>query len=109
MADNLGAKHLISMDSSPQPNSIAPELHSAWRFSLIQQFAIILTVVAMNDRTRIYAAVIALGVFWAGVGFIVFLRRSKPILLDLLFVRWSFPLIWLAALLTLVRLFAARV
>jgi hypothetical protein len=97
------------MENSPQPNSIAPELRSAWRFSLIQQFAIILTVVAMNDRTRIYAAVIALAVFWAGVGFIVFLRRSKPILLDLLFVRWSFPFIWLTALLGLVRLLAARV
>ena len=91
------------MDNAPEPNSIAPELRSAWRFSLIQQFAIILTVVAMNSRTRIYAAVVALAVFWAGVGFIIFLRRSKPILIDLLFVRWSFPLLWLAALLTLVR------
>jgi len=96
------------MDDTPQPNSIAPELRSAWRFSLIQQFAIILTVVAMNDRTRICAATIALAVFWAGVGFIIFLRRSKPILIDLLFVRWSFPLIWLAALLTLVRFMSAR-
>jgi hypothetical protein len=95
------------VQDQPQQNSIAPELRSAWRFSLIQQFAIILTVLAMNDRTRIYAAVIALAVFWAGVGFIVFLRRSKPILIDLLFVRWSFPLIWLAALLTLVRLAGA--
>jgi len=94
------------MENVP-PNNICPELRSAWRFSLIQQFAIILTVIAMNDRTRIYAAVIALAVFWAGVGFIVFLRRSKPILIDLLFVRWSFPLIWLVALLTLVRLAGA--
>ena len=95
------------MENVPPPNNISPELRSAWRFSLIQQFAIILTVIAMNDRTRIYAAVIGLAVFWAGVGFIVFLRRSKPILIDLLFVRWSFPLIWLVALLTLVRLAGA--
>jgi hypothetical protein len=91
------------MENPPQPGSIAPELRSAWRFSLVQQFAIGLTVIAMNDRTRIYAAVIALALFWAGVGFIVFLRRSKPILIDLLFVRWSFPLIWLVALMALVR------
>jgi hypothetical protein len=96
------------MENTPQTNNIAPELRSAWRFSLFQQFAIILTVVAMNDRTRIYAAVIALAVFWAGVGFIIFLRRSKPILIDLLFVRWSFPLMWLVTLLTLVRLVSAR-
>lgn len=95
------------MDNSPDPNSIAPELRSAWRFSLIQQVAIILTVVAMNDRTRIYAAVIALAIFWAAVGFIIFLRRSKPIFIDLLFVRWSFPLLWLAALVALVRLAGA--
>jgi hypothetical protein len=95
------------MDNPQQSDSIAPELRSAWRFSLVQQFAIGLTVIAMNDRTRIYAAVIALAVFWAGVGFIIFLRRAKPILIDLLFVRWSFPLIWLVALLVLVRLFSA--
>lgn len=96
------------MDEQTPSNAIAPELRSAWRFSLVQQFAIGLTVVAMNDRTRIYAAVIALAVYWAGVGFIVFLRRSKPILIDLLFVRWSFPLIWLVALLALARFVSAR-
>ena len=90
------------------PNNIAPELRSAWRFSLVQQAAIGLTVVAMNDRVRIYAALIALVVFWAGVGFIVFLRRAKPILIDLLFVRWSFPLIWLVALVVLVKFVGAR-
>ena len=91
------------MDDAPQPNQISPEIRSAWRFSLVQQAAIGLTVVAMNDRTRIYAAIIALVLFWAGVGFIVFLRRTKPILIDLLFVRWSFPLIWLIALVVLVK------
>ena len=97
------------MENAPQPNSVSPELRSAWRFSLIQQAAIGLTVVAMNDRVRIYAAVVALALFWAGVGLIVFLRRTKPILIDLLFVRWSFPLIWLAGLLVLTRVFAAGV
>ena len=94
---------------NPPPNNIAPELRSACRFSAIQQAAIVLTVVAMSDRVRIYAALIALAVFWAGVGFIVFLRRSKPILIDLLFVRWSFPLIWLCALLALAQIGKVRV
>jgi hypothetical protein len=97
------------MENSPPPNNISPELRGAWRFSLIQQTAIVLTVLAINDRARIYAALIALALFWAGVGFIVFLRRSKPILIDLLFVRWSFPLLWLIALLTLVQIGKARV
>ena len=91
------------------PNNIAPELRGACRFSAIQQAAIVLTVVAMSDRVRIYAAIIALAVFWAGVGFIVFLRRAKPILVDLLFVRWSFPLLWLIALLALVQIAKVRV
>ena len=97
------------MENEPKPNEISPELRSAWRFSAIQQAAIVLTVAAMNDRPRIYAAVIALAIFWAGVGFIVFLRRSKPILIDLLFVRWSFPLIWLAVLVALIQFTKARV
>src|SRR5881275_2049337 len=96
------------MENSPQSNKIAPELRRAWRFSLIQQAAIAVTVVAMNDRTRIFAAIIALAIFWAGVGFIVFLRRSKPILIDLLFVRWSFPILWLIALLALVQVAKLR-
>jgi hypothetical protein len=97
------------MENTPQQNGIAPELRSAWRFSLVQQAAIVLTVLAMNDRTRILASIIGLAVFWGGIGFIVFLRRSKPILIDLLFVRWSFPLIWLIALLALVQIGKMRV
>jgi hypothetical protein len=97
------------MENSPQQTGISPELRSAWRFSLIQQAAIVLTVLAMSDRTRILAAIIGLALFWAGVGFIVFLRRSKPILIDLLFVRWSFPLLWLIALVALVRIAKMRV
>src|SRR5262245_38803183 len=61
-----------NMESEPT-GGIAPELRAAWRFSAIQQAAIVFTVVAMSDRTRIHAALIALAVFWAGVGFIVFL------------------------------------
>lgn len=57
----------------------------------------------MNDRTRIYAMLIALAVYWAGSAFILFLRRSKPILIDLLFLRWSYPLIWLAVLIILIK------
>jgi hypothetical protein len=91
------------MENPQPPNEIAPELRGAWRFSLIQQAAIVLTVLAMNDLVRIAAAAIALAVFWSGVGFIVFLRRAKPIAIDLLFVRWSFPLLWLIALLSLVQ------
>lgn len=94
----------MDSDSSNPNGAIAPELRSAWKFSAIQQAAIALTVIAMNDRTRIYAALIAFAIFWAGVGFIVFLRRSKPILIDLLFVRWSYPLLWLAVLVVLTRL-----
>jgi hypothetical protein len=97
------------MDDAPPPNQISPELRSAWRFSFVQQAAIGLTVAAMNDRTRIYAAVIALVLFWAVVGFIVFLRRAKPIALDLIFVRWSFPLIWLVALVILAKVVKANV
>jgi hypothetical protein len=97
------------MENSPQSNNVAPELRSAWRFSLVQQAAILLTVFAMNDRVRIYAAFLALAIFWAGVGFIVFLRRSKPILIDLLFVRWSYPLIWLVVLVLMVQFGKARV
>jgi hypothetical protein len=51
----------------------------------------------------------AMALFWAGVGLIVFLRRAKPILIDLLFVRWSFPLLWLGALIVLVQFAKARV
>src|SRR4051812_19188372 len=94
---------------APQPTSIAPELRSAWRFSIIQQVAIYFTVFMMSERLRIYAAVIAHAIYWAGVGFIIFLRHSKPILLDLLFVRWSFPLLWLAALVILTQIAKTRV
>jgi hypothetical protein len=86
------------------PSTIAPELRAAWRFSIIQQVAIYFTVFIMNDRQRIFAAILAHVVYWAGVAFIIFLRRSKPILLDLLFARWSFPLLWLLALIILMRL-----
>jgi hypothetical protein len=97
------------MENSPQSNNVAPELRSAWRFSLVQQAAIFLTVFAMNDRVRIYAAFIAFAIFWAGVSFIVFLRRSRPILIDLLFARWSYPLIWLVVLVLMVQFGKARV
>jgi hypothetical protein len=90
------------------PSTIAPELRAAWRFSIIQQVAIYFTVFMMNDRQRIFAAVLAHVIYWAGIGFIIFLRRSKPILLDLLFARWSFPLLWLAALVILVQINKAR-
>jgi hypothetical protein len=96
-------------ENMPNPKTISPELRGAWRFSLIQQAAIVLTVLAMNDWVRIGAAAIALAVFWSGVGFIIFLRRAKPILIDLLFVRWSFPLLWLIALLILTHFGKARV
>jgi hypothetical protein len=95
------------MDEQPIKR-IAPELRSAWRFSLFQQFAIVLTVIALDKRLHLYAAGIALAIYWAGVGFIVFLRRAKPILIDLLFVRWSFPLIWLVALLAILQITKAR-
>lgn len=98
------ANNLDSQPPTPEPSGIAPEIPAAWKFSAIQQAAILFTVVAMNDRTRIYAMLIALAVYWAGAGFIVFLRRSKPILLDLLFLRWSYPLIWLAVLVILTRM-----
>lgn len=83
---------------------VAPELRSAWNFSIFQQAAIVLTVMVMRDGLRIRAAILAALIYWAGVGFIVFLRRSKPILIDLLFVRWSFPLLWLAILIILTQL-----
>src|SRR5262245_61661014 len=95
-------RHLVDfgafcgMEQPQSPQGIAPELRSAWRFSLIQQVAIFLTVFAMQDNPlRLRAAAFAAVLFWAVVGFIVFLRRSKPILIDLLFVRWAFPLLWL--------------
>ena len=91
------------------PSTIAPELRAAWRFSIVQQAAIYFTVFMMNDRTRIYAAVIAHVIYWAGIGFIIFLRRSKPILIDLLFARWSYPLLWLAALVVLTQFAKTRV
>ena len=98
------------MDETPEPpNKIAPELRSAWRFSIVQQAAIYFTVFLMSDRVMIYSAVIAHALYWAGVGFIVFLRRSKPILLDLLFVRWSFPLLWLLTLVVLTQIAKASV
>jgi hypothetical protein len=96
-------------ENTPDPNAISPELRRAWRFSLFQQFAIVLTVIALDKRVHVLAAAIALVVFWAGLGFIIFLRRSKPILIDLLFVRWSFPLIWLVALLAILQITKARV
>lgn len=95
------------MDEDPPdpPSTIAPELRAAWRFSIIQQAAIYFTVFLMStDRLRIYAAVIAHVLYWAGIAFIIFLRRSNPILLDLLFARWSYPLLWLAALVILIQL-----
>jgi hypothetical protein len=99
----------LEQQPADPPSTIAPELRAAWRFSIIQQVAIYFTVFMMNDRSRIYAAVIAHIIYWAGIGFIIFLRRSKPILLDLLFARWSFPLLWLAALVVLVQIAKARV
>jgi hypothetical protein len=96
------------MENAPQPKNISPELRSAWRFSLIQQFAIVVTVLGLNKRDFVYAGVIALAVYWAGVGFIIFLRRAKPIFIDLLFVRWSFPLIWLAVLVVILQITRAR-
>ena len=101
MANNLDPER---SDPPDPPSTIAPELRAAWRFSIIQQVAIYATVFMMNDRARIFAAVIAHVIYWAGIGFIIFLRRSKPILLDLLFARWSFPLLWLIALIILSRI-----
>ena len=101
MANNLEPEPI---DPPDPPSTIAPELRAAWRFSIIQQVAIYATVFMMNDRSRIFAAVIAHIIYWAGIGFIIFLRRSKPILIDLLFARWSFPLLWLAVLIILTRL-----
>ena len=89
------------MNQSSQ--DIAPELRAGWRFSLIQQVAIVLTAFALNNNDVRLAAVIAAAVYWSVAGFIVFLRRAKPILIDLLFVRWSFPLIWLAAFILLAK------
>lgn len=91
------------------PSTIAPELRAAWRFSIIQQVAIYATVFMMNDRVRIIAAILAHVIYWAGIAFIIFLRRSKPILIDLLFARWSFPLLWLVALIILVQAAKLRV
>lgn len=94
--------HAETPDPPDPPSTIAPELRAAWRFSIVQQCVIYVAVffIAINIHF-LYAAVFAHIVYWAGIGFIIFLRRSKPILIDLLFARWSFPLLWLAALIIL--------
>ena len=101
MADNL----------EPKPVSgIAPELRGACTFSCVQQAAIVLTCAFLGDGgLRLRAAGIAAVVFWAAFMFIVFLRGSKPIKLDLAFVRWSYPLLWLATLILSAFLAKSRV
>ena len=92
-------------DPPDPPSTIAPELRSAWRFSIIQQVLVYVGVFYLaRDNRFIYAAVIAHVIYWAGLGFIIFLRRSKPLHLDLLFARWSFPLLWLIIMLILMRI-----
>ncbi len=92
-------------DSKKEGAEVSPELRSAWRFSIIQQAAIFLTVGMMNDSgVRLRAAAGAAAVYWAVVWFIYFLRRAKPIFLDLVFARWSYPLLWLAFVVILMRI-----
>ena len=79
-------------------NKISPELRSAIGFSAVQQVAIVLTCAFLQDGgLRLRASLLALGAFWAMTMFIIFLRGSKPIKIDFIFVRWSYPLIWLTA------------
>ena len=89
---------------------IAPELRGACTFSCVQQAAIVLTCVFLKDGgLRLRAALIAVAGFWAMFAFSVFLRGAKPIKLDLFFVRWSYPLIWLGALILSAWLARGRV
>jgi hypothetical protein len=97
-------------DTPDPPSTIAPELRAAWRFSILQQVIIYAGVFFLTRDVRfIYAAVIAHAVYWAGIAFIIFLRRSKPILLDLLFARWGYPLLWLLTMVILLQITKAHV
>src|SRR5829696_6743595 len=100
----------MDKDTPDPPSTIAPELRAAWRFSIVQQVIIYVGVFFLARDVRfIYTAVTAHAIYWAGIAFIIFLRRSKPILLDLLFARWAFPVLWLAAMVILLQVTKARI
>lgn len=98
------------MEQQGPTNRIGPELRSAAIFSSVQQAAIVITCAFLKDGgVRLRASLIGLAVFWAMFAFIVFLRGSKPIKVDTLFVRWSYPLIWLLAVILTTWLAKLRV
>src|SRR5688500_9811246 len=100
----------MNEDTPDPPSTIAPELRAAWRFSIVQHLILYVACIFMaRDFRFMYAASTAHVIYWAGIAFIIFLRRSKPLLLDLLFARWGYPLLWLVTMVILLQITKARV
>ena len=80
-------------------SKIAPELRKARNDGLVVMvIVLILSLFIMDTGKSLILSGISAAAYWAILMFIIFLRGEKPILLDLLFARFGFLVLLLAAL-----------
>lgn len=89
----------------PSAGKLSPELRKALPVSLLFQGLILLfSAFVLDFHQLLLITVIAIAVFWAWFGFLVFLRGEKPLAMDIYAVKWGFPAIWLAVVFILIML-----
>jgi hypothetical protein len=89
----------MTIDRKPTTFPISPQYRPAIWIALAIQIPLTLLLSLMLDGGRVAkiggAALIA---FWIGTTLIILRRPKNPRPLDLLFIRWSYPLLLLAAM-----------
>jgi hypothetical protein len=81
------------------PSKIAPALSRALALSLIlQALALLVSGLILESGLMIQITIVTEIVFWSWFMYLVFLRGQNPTHLDIIFVRWGYPAIWVATL-----------
>jgi hypothetical protein len=89
MADDMDAK---------SGYRVAPEIRQSLPVAiLLQVLLLIFSAFVLDGGWLAVMTLISIAIFWAWLGFMIFLHGRNPTHLDLLAIKWGFPAIWITA------------